>query len=121
MKLRQADISSAFLYGDLSESETVYMKCPPGVKYKKGEVMVMCLHKCIYDLKQVSRRFYHKLRNILIGIGYQPTKSDPCLYRRVKNGREGDIDRSGRGQFVDHGCHRPRNQTCDRVIQCLRN
>ena len=57
------------------------MHCPPVIKCKKGQVLE------IY--KQASRRFYDKLQKILKGAGYRPTKSDPCLYRRVsKRGHE---------------------------------
>ena len=86
MHLKQADISTAFLYGDLPETETVYMHCPPDIKHKSGQVMR--LNRCLYGLKQASRRFFEKLRGILIKAGYTPTKSDPCLYRRIHRGRE---------------------------------
>ena len=86
MHLRQADVSTAFLYGDLPESERVYMQCPPGIDHKEGQVIE--LRRCIYGLKQASRRWFDKLRKTLIRAGYKPTRSDPCLYRRLKHGRE---------------------------------
>ena len=48
----------------------------------------MRLNRCLYGLRQASRRFFEKLRGILIESGYTPTKSDPCRYRRVHRGRE---------------------------------
>lgn len=54
MYLNQADVSTAFLYGDLPKSERVYMECPPGIDHKPGQVME--LQRCIYGLKQASRR-----------------------------------------------------------------
>ena len=86
MHLRQADVSTAFLYGDLPQNETVYMQCPPGIKHKKGQVMV--LQRYIYALKQAIRRWFEKLKMTLINAGYSPTRSDPCLYHRVKHGKE---------------------------------
>jgi hypothetical protein len=80
LKLRSADISTAFLYGDLPPDERVYMAPPPGVDAKPGQVMA--LHRCIYGLKQASRRWFEKLRLILVKAGYKPTKSDPCLYTK---------------------------------------
>lgn len=62
MHLRQADVSTAFLYGDLPKTETVYMECPPGIEHEKGQVI--CLLRCIYGLKQASRRFFDKLKGI---------------------------------------------------------
>jgi len=43
----------------------------------------MELKKCIYGLRQASRRFFDKLQQILNEGGYKPTRADPCLY--VKN------------------------------------
>ena len=81
LKLRASDISTAFLYGDLPESERVYMEPSPGIDHEPGHVME--LRKCIYGLKQASRRWFEKLQGILNRAGYRPTKADPCLY--VKN------------------------------------
>ena len=86
MHLRQADVSTAFLYGKLPKSERVYMHCPPGIKHKEGQVIE--LHRCIYGLKQASRRWFDTLRKILTSAGYTATRSDPCLYRRVTKHEE---------------------------------
>ena len=86
LQLRQADVSTAFLYGKLPKSERVYVTCPEGIDHEPGQVME--LRRCIYGLKQASRRWFEKLRNVLTRAGYKPTKSDPCLYRRFKNGEE---------------------------------
>ncbi len=81
LKLRASDISTAFLFGELPEHECVYMKPPEGIHHRKGQVMK--LHRCIYGLKQASRRFFEKLQGILHKEGYRPSRSDPCLY--IKN------------------------------------
>ena len=39
-------------------------------------------------MRQVSRRWFDKLKDILTSAGYTPTKSDPCLYRRLHKGKE---------------------------------
>ena len=49
---------------------------------------MICLLRCIYGFKQVSRRFFDKLKGILTSAGYTPTKFDPCLYRRLHKGKE---------------------------------
>ena len=46
----------------------------------------MALFKCIYGLKQASRRWFEKLRGILTNAGYKSTTSDPCLYVRQRKG-----------------------------------
>jgi hypothetical protein len=62
------------------------MECPDGVPHRKRQVMA--LYRYIYGLKQASRRWFDKLRKILVAAGYKPTRSDPCLYRRLHNGEE---------------------------------
>ena len=79
LRLRQADVSTAFLYGKLPESERVYVACPDGIDHEPGQVME--LRRCIYGLKQASRRWFERLRDVLTQAGYKPTKSDPCMYR----------------------------------------
>jgi histone deacetylase 1/2 len=81
--LRSADVSTAFLFGSLPESERVYMDPPPGIETNQDEVLE--LHKCVYGLKQASRRWYEKLRGVLEAAGYIATKADPCVYVRDKD------------------------------------
>jgi len=52
------DVKLAFLNEDL-ENE-IFMRIPLGVETKKGQVWL--LHKALYDLKQVSREWYLKLK-----------------------------------------------------------
>ena len=80
LALKSADISTAFLYGDLPDDERVYMSPPPGIKARPDQVM--CLQKCIYGLKQASRRWFEQLKKILTAAGYRPTNADPCLYSK---------------------------------------
>ena len=70
MHLRQADVSTAFLYGDLPKNETVYMQCPAGIEHKEGQVM--CLNRCIYGLKQANRRWFEKLKKTLVKLDTSP-------------------------------------------------
>ena len=46
----------------------------------------MALLKCVYGLKQASRRFFEKLRGILTRAGYHPSNADPCLYTKQIDG-----------------------------------
>jgi len=84
LRLRSADVSTAFLFGSLPESERVFMEAPPGMAAASDEVL--SLHKCIYGLKQASRRWYEKLCKTLSEAGYKPTKADPCIYIRDVDG-----------------------------------
>jgi hypothetical protein len=84
LHLRSADVSTAFLFGSLPSEERVYMKPPSGIKTNPGEILE--LHRCIYGLKQASRRWYEKLRQTLEAAGYKATRADPCVYTRNSGG-----------------------------------
>jgi hypothetical protein len=74
-KPRQCDVKSAFLNGDLDEE--IYMHLPIGYR-EQG--MVAKLLKCLYGLKQSSRRWYAKLASSLLDKGYVPTNFDPAVF-----------------------------------------
>ena len=60
------------------------MHAPPGINIDPDEVLE--LHRCVYGLKQASRRWYEKLRETLGAAGYIATKADPCVYVRDHKG-----------------------------------
>ena len=79
------DVVTAFLHGELSEEEEVYMECPPGMENAEGKVLF--LQKTIYGLVQAARAFYKKLSQVLCSIGFEGGYADPCLLsRKGKNG-----------------------------------
>jgi hypothetical protein len=84
LQLRSADVSTAFLFGDLPETERIYMEVPPGISAEPGEVLA--LYRCVYGLRQASRRWYERLRQALLKSGYHPLKADPCVYHRFVDG-----------------------------------
>lgn len=104
MKIRQLDVETAYLNGELEEE--VIMQPPKflkdileeiadmenetselGTKCKcmlaeleKGD-KVCLLKKALYGLRQAGRSWYTKLDTILKDLGATPTKSDPCVYQ----------------------------------------
>ena len=72
--LRQLDIKSAFLYGDI-DCET-YLDLPEGYR-KTGKVWK--LKKAIYGLKQSPRLWYQRLIKTLETMNLTVTDFDPCI------------------------------------------
>jgi hypothetical protein len=70
------DIETGFLHGDLDEE--IYMEVPKGIAIDENKILI--LRKTIYDLIQITRKFYEKRINILRVIGFHGSKSDPCLW-----------------------------------------
>jgi len=98
----QADIVTAFLYGELDE--VVYMKVPEGVAPEIGDEyvdtdgsvkiftednlsngavvnIVWLLCKSLYGLKQSPRCFYRKLDGVLVAKGYMRVVCDYGVWR----------------------------------------
>src|SRR5580765_4598794 len=81
LKLRQFDIKTAFLYGDLEED--IYMNQPKG--YEDGTTLVCKLQRSLYGLKQVPRCWNKKFKNMLLSFDLKETKADPCVFVSTKN------------------------------------
>lgn len=80
--IKQFDITTAFLYGDLTEE--IYVEQPEG--YEDGKDRVCRLHKGLYGLKQAPRQWNGKFHKFLIENGFSQSKEDPCLYHTLKYG-----------------------------------
>jgi transposase InsO family protein len=83
MYLKQFDVSTAFLYGQLNE--TVYMQQPEG--YSNGSSQVCRLKKSLYGLKQAPRCWNKRIETFLVQQGFKVSDADPCLYVRVNNNK----------------------------------
>ncbi|KAJ0542271.1 putative RNA-directed DNA polymerase [Helianthus annuus] len=76
--LRQLDVQTAFLYGDLKE--TVYLKQPPGFVDPRYPNHVCRLRKSLYGLKQAPRAWFHRLSSALLALGFKGSNTDPSLF-----------------------------------------
>lgn len=76
--VRQLDVHNAFVHGDLDVQ--VYMSQPPGFIDSTRPDHVCLLSKALYCLKQSSRAWFHKLRNVLLEFDFCDSKFDPSLF-----------------------------------------
>lgn len=81
MIIKQYDVKTAFLNGDLHEE--IYMKLPPGSDKSQK---VLRLHKSLYGLKQAARMWNIALHDHLLKIGFKQSLHDHCLYS-ITNGK----------------------------------
>lgn len=78
LQLHQYDVTCAFLNGELPDTETVYMRSPCGSGEPSGSIWK--LKRCIYGLKQASRRWNQHLHQSILSAGLTRCVMDPCLY-----------------------------------------
>jgi hypothetical protein len=81
------DIVTAFLYGEMEEWESVYLKTPPG--YSQGTDELFRLRKCLYGLKQAARKWHEKICMVMKQCGLQQTEADKCVF--VAYNKRGDL------------------------------
>lgn len=74
--IKQFDIKTAFLYGDLNE--VVYLEQPPGFETDRSKVYR--LKKALYGLKQASKQWNLKFSSFLIKIGFKQMLNDQCIF-----------------------------------------
>ena len=75
-EVRQIDVKTAYLYGDLDEE--VYMEPPEGANVPEGHVYL--LKKALYGLKQAGRQWYRKLKDTMSKFGLTQVISEPHTF-----------------------------------------
>jgi hypothetical protein len=78
--IRHTDISTAFLHGELSDNETVYVEQPPILN--DGTDRVWRLKISLNDLKQSGRKWYEKLVSLLHELGFKKAGYNPASFIR---------------------------------------
>lgn len=76
LKMKQFDVKTAFLHGDLKEY--IYMKVPKGYDGKEGKVCK--LNKSLYGLKQAPLMWNIKFTEFLKKMGFKQLKLDQCIF-----------------------------------------
>lgn len=84
LKLRQFDVKTAFLHGDLQEE--IYMSQPKGFDDQSGRVCKLL--KTIYGLKQSSRCWNKKFTELIQQFNLRSSKADDCVFTFITNERK---------------------------------
>lgn len=74
--IKQFDIKTAFLYGELEEN--VFMEQPPGYITREGKVYQ--LKRPLYGLKQASRQWNAKFSDFLLKLKFRQSQNDNCIF-----------------------------------------
>ena len=80
--IQTIDVASAFLQGNKLDRE-VYVK-PPKEANVVGKLWKLL--KCLYGLKDASRKWYDKIENRLLALGFKKSKYDPGLFYYIHGG-----------------------------------
>lgn len=80
LKIDHLDVQTAFLNGDLQEE--IFMQQPEGFICPGNENKVYRLRKAVYGLKQASRSWYQKVKDVLLTLGYRQCKQEDCIFTK---------------------------------------
>jgi hypothetical protein len=83
LTIEQLDVDTAFLYGNLTE--TNYMRLPQGFEEygPDGVPRVAKLVKSLYGLHQAGREWYKVLKAHFLSEGFTQLKSDACTFLKI--------------------------------------
>jgi Reverse transcriptase (RNA-dependent DNA polymerase) len=82
-EIRQLDVMTAFLYGNLTEE--IYMEQPEGRRVPGKDDWVCRMNKSLYGLKQGGRCWYTCLNDEMTKIGFSRLTEDHSVYRHKTN------------------------------------
>lgn len=83
MVIHQMDVKSAYLYGTLDDSEQIYMKAPLGIDIGVKPGQVLRLKLALYRLKQASRQWYMRFREIMTQLGLKRSDFNHAVFHHT--------------------------------------
>lgn len=75
--IRQMDVKTAFLHDELEEE--LYLRAPLGLNSCRKDQNLR-LRRGLYGLKQATRLWMEKWRDVMKSVGFRRMKADECLY-----------------------------------------
>jgi hypothetical protein len=86
LEIRQFDVKTAFLHGDLPDDKRIYMEQLPGFEDPDRPDHVWEVLKGLYGMKQAGRVWNKRLNTDMTdGFGFHRVSSEHCLYHRKSN------------------------------------
>lgn len=83
MRLRQFDVSNAYLNGQIPQGTHIYMEQPYGYELKGKQATKVCqLIKGLYGMKQGGALWNDDLVTTLLTHGWKRLNGDPCLFAK---------------------------------------
>ena len=73
-----ADIGNAYL--EAKTKEKLYIVAGPEFEEHEGHILV--IYKALYGLKSSGLRWSQKIHDIMLDMGFSPSKADPCVWLR---------------------------------------
>ena len=77
-KLRQADVTSAFLHGTLNGR--IYVELPEKLKHEHGESKCWSTRKSLYGLNDAPLAWHKKIKTSLMKLGFKSCPVEPALF-----------------------------------------
>jgi hypothetical protein len=85
LELEQLDVKTAFLHGDLDEE--IYMEQLEGLVQNRNKKFVCRIHKSLYSLRQMPRKWYKKFDSFMVRHNYTRSEYDHCVnFKKFNNG-----------------------------------
>ena len=84
-RIHQLDVTSAFLYGKLSDP--IFIELPKGHPQKAGRSKVWFTHTAIYGLVEAPKVWNSTIHQFLVDWGLRSLYSETCLYVRNEGGK----------------------------------
>ena len=76
-----ADIGNAYL--EATTKEKLYIVAGPEFEELEGHILV--IYKALYGLKSSGLRWSQKIHDIMLDMGFSPSKADPCVGLEKQN------------------------------------
>jgi len=80
---RCIDFTNAFVHAILKPNENIFLELPKGWEDTDVVDPILHLRRSLYGDKEAPRRFFECLKEALLGIGFEQSKFDPCLFLRA--------------------------------------